>query len=93
MIRFEIINNVYIKSKSSSPSSACSPGAIGGNGCDILDSPDFHSETCERSEGGLGSGAWGFGLHASSGAQFYVQTINFQLLTTRHYVVGRQHRC
>jgi hypothetical protein len=93
MIRFEIINNVYIESKSSSPSSACSPGAVCGNGSNILDSSDFHSETCECSEGGLGSGSWGFGLHASSGAQFYVQAVDFQLLATRHHVMGRQHRC
>lgn len=81
----------FIKSKSSSSSTSGSSGAVGGDGGDVLDSSDFHSETCKGSEGGLCSGSWCFWLHSSTGSQFNVQAVDFQFFATGHHVVGSQH--
>ena len=78
----------FIKSKSSSSSASSSSGAVGGNRGDILNSSDFHSKTSESSKGGLGSRSRGFGFHSSSGTEFYVQAVDFQLFATGHDVMG-----
>jgi hypothetical protein len=80
-----------MNSKSSSSSTSCSPSAISGDGSDILDSSNFHSETGEGSKSSLGSGSWGFGFHSPSGSEFNMETVDFQFLATGHDVMGGQH--
>jgi hypothetical protein len=56
------------------------PGRVGRGGGDILDTSNAHASTGERTESGLGTGAWGLGAVSTSGADLDVESGDAELL-------------
>ena len=86
--------NIWIKyksSESSTSSTATSSGAIGGDGGNVFDSADFHAETGQSSQGGLGTGSGGLGTSSSSSSELDVQGADLELLASLDDVMGSHH--
>ena len=77
--------------QTTSTTSTFSTSRIGGNGCNVLDSSDLDSVTCQCSKSRLSSRSERLGLGSSGGSQFDVKSGNSALLASFGHVLSGKH--
>lgn len=81
----------YKSSESSTSSSAASSGGVGGDRSDVFDSSDFHAETGQGSQSGLGSRSGGLRSSTSSSSELDVEGVDSKLFAASDDIVGSHH--